>query len=153
MSRSERSPRRWRPSPFIEDEVDEEVLRDVLVAQRHRVRLALDDLEAKAVDLIDCGTCTPVGLAASIEAMGDVLGSHARAEERLLAKLLPGDARATQALARVREHHGAELDQLAALGRLAATGDDGVTLALAVRAFVSDVRLDMSSDLRQSIAG
>jgi hypothetical protein len=93
-------------------------------SSRQQLRARLDALDALALDLIQCGACSPARLAAAFE-------------------------RLRRALA---EDHRGQQEELAAMTRLCATCDDGISLALAVRAFVSDVRLDLDAEDRRQLS-
>jgi hypothetical protein len=152
MSRNtERRP--WQPPRFIDEEIDEQQLRTTLVEQHDRLRAMLMRLEATATEIIRCGICAAPALAADFATVATAFDDHTRGEERALAKLLPRTAAAKRALAFLREDHRCQREELRAMSRLAATCDDGITLALAVRGFVSNVRLDMDAEDRLYLSG
>jgi Hemerythrin HHE cation binding domain len=152
MSRAiERRRRRQRPK-LIDGEVDQAHVRETLMAQHERLRAMLAVLDAKALDLIRGGTCAQTELAGALANAASALDDHMRGEERILAQALPHTASAVRGRTLVREDHDRQREELRAMSRLALRCDDTITLALAVRAFVSDVRLDMDAEDRRFLS-
>jgi hypothetical protein len=145
-------PRRWQPPKFTDEELDEDRVREALVGQHARLRGLLERLERHALEIIRAGKGSALELAGAFTEISTALADHARGEERALAKLLPSTAAAARALALLREAHRCQREELAAMWRMAACCDDAITLALAVRAFVSDVRLDMDAEDRRYLS-
>jgi iron-sulfur cluster repair protein YtfE (RIC family) len=144
--------RHWQPSKFVDEEIDEDRVREILVAQHERLRAMLTILDAKAVEVIRGGACSAVELGGVFADLAAALDDHTRAEERVLAKILPRTAAAGRALARLREDHRHQREELQAMSRLAKSCDDGITLALSIRAFACDVRLDMDLEDRRFLS-
>jgi len=88
-------------------------------------------------------------LCASLEAAAKTLTDHIRNEEPLVALMLPPGAPRSESLARLHEDHVRQIGEIESMQRLARTSDDVVSLALAIRAFVDDVRLDMDVEDRR----
>jgi hypothetical protein len=153
MTRATTRRRRWQPPKFTDEELDEDHVREELVAQHARLRALLSRLEGQALEVIHVGRGSPATLAAAFGEIATALTDHTRGEERALTRLLPSTAEAARALALLREDHRCQREELAAMSRLAAACDDAITLALAVRAFVSDVRLDMDAEDRRYLSG
>jgi hypothetical protein len=131
----------WPPAELEEDEIDERAAREILLAQHDRLRLLLDALDAGAAEVIRSESRPAPELRGPLENAAQALADHMRGEERALAVLLPRTAAANLRL--LREEHARQRDELATIRRLAASSDDAISLALAVRAFVADVRIDM----------
>jgi hypothetical protein len=148
-----RTAERWQPPRFVDEELDEDRLREGLVAQHTRLRAVLGRLDARARAVIRTGASSPAALARAFDGVAATLADHTRCEERALARLLPRSAAAARALARLREDHRRQHAELDAMARLAAGADDGITFALSVRAFVSDVLLDMDTEDRRYLSG
>jgi len=151
MSRA--TERRWQPPRFVDETFDEDRVRRGLVAQHELLRARLAALDAQALEIVRGGSCTPAELAEGFGGLAALLADHMRNEEGALAQLLPRTAAAARALAFVRDEHRRQRQELEAMSRLAARGDDAITLALAVRAFVCDVRLDMDAEDSRYLAG
>jgi hypothetical protein len=156
MSRAIDRRRRWPPPRFVgeelDDEVDEQRVRAALVAQHERLRAMLARLETRALEIIQCGTCAAPDLTADFAAVAAAFDDHTRGEERAFAKLLPRAPATARALTALRCDHRRQREELRAMSRLAARCDDAITLALAVRGFVSDVRLDMNAEDRRLLS-
>ncbi|HVU52350.1 MAG TPA: hemerythrin domain-containing protein [Polyangia bacterium] len=152
MSRAAERRRRWQPPRFVDEEIDEGRVRAALFAQHERLRVMLTRLEAKALELIRSGTGAAPELAAELAGVATAFEDHTRGEERALTRLLPRTAAASRALAVLREDHRCQREELGAMSRLAARCDDAITLALAVRGFVSDLRLDMDAEDRRLLS-
>jgi hypothetical protein len=153
VSRTTERRRRWQPPRFIDEEIDEQHLRTRLVEQHDRLRAMLTRLETTATEIIRRGVTAAPKLAADFATVATAFDDHTRGEERALAKLLPRTAAAKRALAFLHEDHRCQREELRAMSRLAACCDDGITLALAVRGFVSNVRLDMDAEDRLYLSG
>jgi len=143
---------RWLPSDLDEDELDVHVLREVLLAQHDRLRSLLDALEAGAVSVIGSPSRPPLDLRGPLETAAEALADHMRGEERALAMLLPRGATTASELAKLCDDHARQREDLESMRRLAASSDDAISLALAVRAFVADVRLDMDLEDRRYLS-
>jgi hypothetical protein len=146
MSRAIERGRRWQPPQFVDEELDEDRVREALVAQHDRLRAMLANVDARALEVIRGAVAVRTELASAVADITAALDDHMRGEERVFAKLLPRTAPAGRALALLHEAHRCQREELAAIARLAARCDDGITLALAVRGFVSDMRLDMDAE-------
>jgi hypothetical protein len=144
--------RHWRPSPFLDEEMDEGRVRAMLIAQHERLRAMLAVLDAKAVAVPRGGACSPAELGGVFADLAAALDDHMRFEERALGKLLPRTAEDARAVARLRDDHRRQREELQAMSRLAKRCDDGITLALSIRGFVSDVRLDMDLEDRRYLS-
>jgi hypothetical protein len=153
MSRTLERRRRWQPPRFIDEEIDEDRLRQMLVSQHDRLRAMLTSLDRQAVEVIRGGTCSPRELGRRFAGIASALDDHTRGEERALTRLLPRTAAAARALERLREDHLGQRDELRAMSRLATRCDDGITLALAIRALVSDALLEMETEDRRYLSG
>ena len=152
MTRASLRRRRWQPPRFVDEELDEDRVREALVAQHARLRALLSRLDHQALEVIQAGKGSATKLVAAFGEIATALTDHTRGEERALTRLLPNTAAAARARALMREDHRCQREELAAMSRLAATSDDAITLALAVRAFVSDVRLDMDAEDRHHLS-
>lgn len=152
MSRAIERRRRWRRPKLIDDDVDEARVRETLMAQHERLRAMLVVLDTRALDIIRGGTCAQTELAGALANAASALDDHMRGEERLLAEVLPHSAPAVRGRAFMREDHDRQREELRAMSRLALRCDDTITFALAVRAFVSDVRLDMDAEDRRFLS-
>jgi hypothetical protein len=152
MSRALERRRPWQSPRFIEGEIDEERVREKLLAQHSRLRGMLASLDAKALAVIRGGACSSSDLSNTFAAIARALDDHTREEERSLGRLLPRTAEAARALAHLREAHRSEREELQSMSRLAARCDDGITLALAVRGMVIDVLLDIDAEDRRYLS-
>jgi hypothetical protein len=152
MTRATERRRRWQPPKFTDEELDEDRVRETLVAQHARLRALLSRLDAQALELVRARTRSPEALAGAFAEVAAALDDHTRGEERVLERLLPRTPGGARALALLREDHRCQREEQRAMARLAAGCDDGITLALAMRAFVSDMRLDMEAEDRRYLS-
>jgi hypothetical protein len=135
-----------------DDGLEEDRLRAALLAQHERLRALLDRLDQQALAIIRTGRCAAPELSVDFATVARAFDDHLRGEERALARLWPRTPAATHALGVVHEEHRCQREELRGLSRLAARCDDSITLALAVRAFVSDVRVDMDAEDRRLLS-
>jgi iron-sulfur cluster repair protein YtfE (RIC family) len=144
--------RSWPPWELDDGELDATQVRDILLAQHDRLRSLLAGLDTRAVGVIRGESRRPVALDGAFEETAEALSYHMRAEEQAFAELMPRTASFGTELDRLREEHEQQRDELERMRRLAASSDDAISLALAVRAFVADVRLDMESEDRRYLS-
>lgn len=152
MTSQIRTRARWLPDEPSDDELDEELVREVLLSQHDRLRKLLRALDAAAIDAIRGLSRPTPDLRAGLEEAAQALTDHMRGEERNLATLIPRSAGSDRALARLREDHARQRDEIQSMRRLSATHDDTITLALAIRAFIADVCIDMDLEDRTYLA-
>jgi hypothetical protein len=131
------------------DELDDDRVREVLVARHDRLRSLLKVLDASAAAVVRTEAPASGDLRALVENTAQTLDDHLRGEERALTTLSPRDARSGRLLTHLREEHERQRADVEAMRRLAAASDDRISLALAVRAFVADVGLDMDLEDQQ----
>jgi iron-sulfur cluster repair protein YtfE (RIC family) len=134
------------------DELDHDTVRRVLVEQHERLRGLLRTLDAKAVTAIQSESRPGPDLHAALENVAQALADHMRDEERAIVTLLPRTRASGLALGTLHEDHARQRDELASICRHGATADDAISLALAVRAFVADVLLDMDLEDRRYLS-
>ena len=120
MTRATTRRRRWQPPRFTDEELDEDRVREALVAQHARLRALLSWLEHQALEVIQAGKGSATKLAAAFGEIATALTDHTRGEERALTRLLPSTATAARALALLREDHRCQHEELEAMSRLAA---------------------------------
>jgi hypothetical protein len=142
MAKAMTARERRRPQ-LADDDLDEDTVRRVLVEQHERLRVLLRALDARAVSAIRTQCPPGLDLQAALENTVQALTDHMRGEEKAIVTLLPRTPASGRALATLREDHARQRDELGAMRRCACTSDDTISLALAVRAFVADVLLDM----------
>lgn len=142
---------RWRP-PKLAGDADDDAARATLLEQHVRLRIALDELDRQAIEVVRTGTCSRPTLAAALEATATWLCEHMADEERALERLLPPTDAAAVALARLREDHQRQRGELHAMCRLARASGDAISLALGVRGFVADARLDLDVEDERFLA-
>jgi hypothetical protein len=142
-------PEERRPDARIKDALDRRAVRRVLVEQHARLRELLRALDAKAVAVIRPPCAGAAELRAGLDEAVRTLTEHIEGEERVIAELLPRTRASERALEALREDHGRQCDELEAMRRCGATSDDAISVALAVRAFVADVLLDMDVEDRR----
>lgn len=131
-----------------DDELDGEGVRKLLVEQHGSLRVLLSALDAKA-DAV-ARTCRPEpDMHAALEKVLRSLSNHIRHEERVLVTFLPRTQDSGRSLRLLREDHALQLEELESLRRSAARSDDAISLALAIRAFVADVQLEMDLEDRR----
>jgi hypothetical protein len=160
MSRATERRRRTQPTKLtpaaldkeLADGLKEERLRAALLAQHERLRALLTRLDKKALDIVRTCKCAAPELAADFATVATAFDDHTQAEERALTELLPRTPAAARTLAVLREDHRCQREELHTMSRLAARCDDVITLALAIRGFVSDVRLDMDAEDRRMLS-
>jgi len=160
MSRATERRRRGPPPKLTPEALDRELddgreedrLRAALLAQHERLRVLLADLDGRALEIIRTGSCAAPELCADFAAVATAFDDHTRGEERALARLLPRTPAATRALAVLREDHRCQREELHTMSRMSTRCDDAITLALAIRGFVSDVRLDMDAEDRRLLS-
>jgi iron-sulfur cluster repair protein YtfE (RIC family) len=141
--------------PQLADDHLEDTVRHVLVEQHARLRELLRALDAKAVAVIRAEPAPGPGLEAALEETVQALTDHIRGEDHAIAMLLPHTPESDRALEQLREEHARQHDELESMRRCCASSDDALSLALAVRALVADVLLDMDLEDRRylSVAG
>jgi iron-sulfur cluster repair protein YtfE (RIC family) len=89
---------------------------------------------------------------AALEKILQSLTDHVRHEERVLVTLLPRTQDSGRSLRLLREDHALQLEELESMRRCAARSDDAISLALAIRAFVADVQLEMDLEDRRYLS-
>jgi hypothetical protein len=134
-----------------DDEIDEDRVREILVDQHERLRALLGALDAKAIAVVRTCQSAP-DMHAALEKIVQSLTDHMSSEERTIVTLLPRTQDSGRALRILREDHARQLEELESMLRCAARADDAISLALAVRAFVADVLLDMDLEDRRYLA-
>jgi iron-sulfur cluster repair protein YtfE (RIC family) len=144
--------RTWPPWELNDGELDEAQVRDILLAQHDRLRSLLTGLDTRAVGVVRSESRRPAVLDGAFEETAEALSYHMRAEEQAFAELLPRTAAFGRELTRLREEHGRQREELERMRRLVASSDDAISLALAVRAFVADVLLDMELEDRRYLS-
>ncbi|HTA20828.1 MAG TPA: hypothetical protein VK989_16155 [Polyangia bacterium] len=133
------------------DDLDEDGVRKLLVEQHGRLRVLMSALDEKAATVV-C-TCRPEpDMRAELEKVLQSLTDHICDEERALVTLLPRTQDSGRSLRLLREDHALQLEELDSMRRCAARSDDAITLALAIRAFVADVQLEMDLEDRRYLS-
>ena len=130
-------------------ETDEALARRVLRSEHEHLRGLLAALDDRACGLIHGDALSGLDLCASLEAATKALIDHIRNEEPVVASMLPPGALRSESLARLHEDHVRQIEEIETMQQLARTSDDVISLALAIRAFVDDVRLDMDVEDRR----
>jgi hypothetical protein len=143
---------RWLPPERDEDELDRQLIREVLLAQHDRLRALFTALDARAVAVIRSESRPAPDLRGPLDQAAQALDDHLRGEERALAAILRSGPETAASLARLHEDHVRQREDIEAMRRLAASADDAISLALAVRAFAADVRLDMDLEDQRYLA-
>jgi hypothetical protein len=134
-----------------DDDLDEDEVRKLLVEQHGRLRVLLSALDEKAAAVVR--TCRPEpDMHAALEKILQSLTDHIRHEERVLVTLLPRTQDSGRSLRLLREDHALQLEELESMRRCAARSDDAISLALAIRAFVADVQLEMDLEDRRYLS-
>jgi len=123
------------------------VVRADILDQHARLRLLLDRLDAKAEGVVRSDRSGASEMSGMLEGLLDELAAHMAFEEEALAGG-PGAAGVWEAadLVLLTEEHQRQRAELARIEREALHPDDPLSLALAIRAFIADVRLDMSME-------
>ena len=145
-ARNDRRPR------VSNDTHDVDAARRGLLEQHERLRVLLRALDAKAVAVIRTPSGQGPDLRPALEDTAQILTDHMRGEERALTELLPKTRAPANALGSLREDHARQTEELDRMRRCAASWDDAISLALAVRAFVADVLLDMKEEDRRYLS-
>ena len=130
-------------------ERDEALARRVLRSEHEHLRVLLAALDDRARGVMRGDAPSGLDLRASLEAAAKALADHIRSEEPVVAMMLPPGAPRSESLARLHEDHVRQIEEIETMQRLARTSDDVISLALAIRAFVDDVRLDMDVEDRR----
>jgi hypothetical protein len=133
-------------------ELDEAQVRDILLAQHDRLRSLLAGLDTRAVGVIRGESRRPAAVDGAFEETAEALSYHMRAEEQALAALISRRAPSGRELLRLRQEHRRQRNELDRMRRLAASSKDAISLALAVRAFVANVLLDMDLEDRRYLS-
>jgi hypothetical protein len=131
-------------SPGAADAATAEVL-----AQHEHLRALLRMVDGEAERVVRAETHPRSELPRVFALFARALSVHLDCEDELLAEsggVAP--TRARPVLARVCDEHARQRDEMLRLSRRALGADDRITLALEIRAFVSDVFLDMDIEDR-----
>jgi hypothetical protein len=142
---------RRRPR-LAEDELDRDAVFRVLLEQHSRLRALLGDVDGRAVAVLDARARPGPALKNALEDMVQALTDHMRGEERALTTLLPRTRASGRELTFLRAEHVRQRAELEAMRRQAASADDALTLALAARAFVADVLMDMDFEEKRYLS-
>jgi hypothetical protein len=134
--------RRRRPQ-LNDDDQDQDAVFRVLLGQHSRLRALLGDVDGRAVAVIGAKTTPGPALQSALENVVQALTDHMRGEERALTTMLPRTRSSGRELTFLRAEHTRQRAELEAMRRRAASSDDAISLALAARAFVADVLMDM----------
>ena len=141
-----------RPRVSSNDAHDADAVRRVLLEQHERLRELLRALDAKAVAVIRTQSSQGPDLRPALEDTAQILTDHMRGEERALTELLPKNRALKNDLGSLLEDHQRQAEELHRMRRCAASWDDAISLALAVRAFVADLLLDMDEEDRRYLS-
>jgi hypothetical protein len=124
-----------------------------ILAQHEELRGLLGDLDQDAIRIIRAERRTPSDLPGKVEAITAALRAHMEFEERALnSPDAPWEDWGRDSISKLAEEHTRQRDELVRIARAAAGSDDLISLALTIRAFVSDVRLDMQIEERRFLA-
>lgn len=120
-------------------------VRDDIVSQHARLRVLLDQLDAGAERVVRADHCGPSSTDKLLDDLVRQLEDHMVFEEQALPAVSVSNAAwDAHELARLRREHQRQREELTRMTREAHGSDDPLSLALAIRAFVADVRLDMN---------
>ena len=122
-------------------------VRDDILQQHARLRRRLDNLDANAQGVVRSDLTGASELTRMLDGLLHDLAAHMAFEERALARApsLPGTWDPGD-LERLEKEHERQREELARIEREALHPDDPLSLALAIRSFIADVRLDMSME-------
>jgi iron-sulfur cluster repair protein YtfE (RIC family) len=120
-------------------------VRDEILRQHKRLRVSLQQLDFAAQWAVRADHPAPLDMERRLDQLLLELAAHMSFEENELARAdaSPG-AWGPDDRARLAQEHQRQREELRRIARDAQTTDDRISLALAIRAFVSDVLLDMS---------
>ncbi len=107
-------------------------------------------LDAEAIEVIRAEPRVPCDLPGELDVLVRALHEHMDFEEHALAAdLVAKEMWGSASEATLRQEHARQREELARLTREAGSSDDRISLALAIRCFVSDVSLDMALEERR----
>jgi hypothetical protein len=148
--------RRRRPKLALGGDENGEQDRDevfrVLLEQHSRLRALLGDVDGRAVAVLNAKTQPGPALQSALENVVQALTDHMGGEERALTTLLPRTRASGRELLFLRAEHTRQRAELEAMRRRAVTADDALSLALAARAFVADVLMDMDFEEKRYLS-
>jgi len=120
-------------------------VRDDILGQHAGLRVLLAQLDATAERVVRSDRCVCSDLDRALETLVRELANHLAFEEAALSALSgPAGGWHPDELTRLGREHERQREELARITREACGADDPISLALAVRAFVADVLLDMT---------
>lgn len=127
-----------------------EAVRDEILRQHTHLRVSLQQLDFAAQWAVRADHPAPLPMEPMLDQLLLELAAHMAFEEEELAK--PGrspGAWTSDDRARLAKEHERQRQELARIAREAQSADDRISLALSIRAFVSDVLLDMTLEEEQ----